>query len=242
MLIYTTFSIVARCERTGKLGVAVSTAVPAVGAICPHARAGVGAICTQSFNNPYYGYDGLRMVAEGLAPEDVLARLTTADPGRAIRQVLVVDAAGNAAAFTGEDCVTWNGQHVGEGYAVAGNMLTGPRTIEAMAETFETTTDQALEERLMRVLEAGQAGGGDKRGRQSAALYVVDKEEYPCCDLRVDDHPQPVAELRRILEVVRAQLFPFMEIMPTRANPAGRTDKAVEALLALSPDKRPQRR
>lgn len=239
MLKFSTFSIAARCDRTGMLGVAVSTAVPAVGALCPHARAGLGAISTQSFNNPYFGIDGIRLLAEGLSSEEVISRLIAGDPDRELRQVIAVDAAGRPAAFTGKECVAWNGQITGPNYAVAGNMLTGPETIQAMASAFESNADKELPERLMRVLEAGQAAGGDKRGRQSASLLVVHREEYPYCDLRVDEHADPVAELRRILEVAKVQLFPFVSTMPTRDNPAGRRDDRVTADLLVPVTERP---
>ena len=171
-LVLTTFSITARCPRTGMLGVGVCTAVPAVGAICPFVKPRLGAIASQSFANPYLGIDGLALLEQGQTAHSALERLIAADPGRARRQLSVVDGAGNAAAFTGQDCIPWHGDHVGPGYVVAANMMVDATTVEAMVEAFEASRDEALPERLLRALEAGDATGGDYRGRQSAALLV----------------------------------------------------------------------
>lgn len=217
-----TFSITARCEKTGQLGIAVSTKLPAVGTLCPFAKAGVGAVATQSFVNPYMGIKGLRYLKAGMSAEEALHRALEEDPGKELRQVCIVDSHGNAVAFTGEQCVGWNGHTIGKNYAAAGNMLVGEETIHAMAKTFEETFELKLSERLMRALEAGQEAGGDKRGRQSAALLVVDKEEYPLVDLRVDEHEDPVKELRRVYTVYEEVLSPRMELLPTLDNPAGK--------------------
>ncbi len=138
-----------------------------------------------------------------------------------IRQVGVVDASGRAAAFTGNATDAWAGHRTGANYSVQGNMLVGGATIDAMAKSFEGTVGLDLAERMMRVLEAGQAAGGDRRGRQSAALLVRGPEVYPLVDLRVDEHPDPVAELRRIFEVAKRELFPFISALPTKERPAG---------------------
>lgn len=241
MLVLTTFSIVARCPRTGMVGVAVCTAVPAVGALCPFAKPGVGAIATQSFVNPYLGIDGLTLLEKGLNAQETLEQLLANDPGRELRQLSVVDRTGTAAAFTGTGCFPWHGHIVGEGYAVAANMMVDDTTVKAMAETFAAHSNDELPERLLQALEAGDATGGDYRGRQSAALLVYEKEEYPCCSLRVDEHRQPVPELRRIFEISRQQLFPFMRLLPTRENPAGSTEVtsgAVGASLLKTVDQR----
>lgn len=219
-----TFSITARCPKTGQFGVAVSTAVPAVGSLCPFAKAGVGAIATQSFVNPYIGVNGLVYLEEGLTAAEVLEKVLAEDPEPELRQVAIVDKNGNSVAFTGEKCDTWNGHSTGENYAVAGNMLVGEKTIEAMAKAFEEKTELSLAERLLCALEAGQAAGGDKRGKQSAALYVVGTEAYPLLDLRVDEHEDPVKELRRVFKVAEQQLSPFLTMLPTRENPAGKFD------------------
>jgi uncharacterized Ntn-hydrolase superfamily protein len=224
MLILTTFSIAARCPRTGMVGVAVCTAVPAVGALCPFAKPKVGAIATQSFVNPYLGIDGLGLLEKGLSAQETLEQLLAGDSGRDVRQLSVVDSKGTVAAFTGKDCIPWHGHVIGDGYAVAANMMVDETTVAAMAHAFEANLNDALPERLLQSLEAGDATGGDYRGRQSAALLVYDKEEYPYRSLRVDEHPRPVAELRRIFEVGRQQLFPFLDVLPTRANPRGPAD------------------
>lgn len=222
-----TFSIVGRCVRTGQLGVAVSTKVPAVGMLCPFARPGVGAIATQSFVNPYLGADGLELLAQGYSAQETLDRLIADDPGRDVRQLGVVDAQGRSAAFSGQSCVGWFGHQTGEHFTAQGNMLVGAETVEAMAAAFATNEAADLPERLLRALEAGQAAGGDKRGRQSAALYVVDRETaYAYRDLRVDEHPDPVAELRRVFAVAQEQLVPFLGRLPTRENPLGHREES----------------
>jgi uncharacterized Ntn-hydrolase superfamily protein len=234
-----TFSIAARCARTGMLGVAVSTAVPGVGGICPFIRPGVGAVSTQSWVNPYLGIDGVAALAEGLSAEQALKKIIEADPGRDVRQVGIVDAAGGSAAWTGKACVSWAGHITGKDFSVQGNMLVGEPTVKAMVQAFEAASELSLPERLLVVLEAGQAAGGDKRGRQSAALKVFWKEEYPYLDLRVDEHRHPVAELRRVFEVARHQLLPFMDGMPTRDNPLGDLPEAIAGRLLTPPPFRP---
>ncbi len=221
MLNLNTFSIVAHDATSGMLGVAISTRVPAVGAVCPFARAGVGAISTQAWTNPLLGIDGLDLLEQGYSAEEALRKLLDADPDLEMRQIIAVDREGRSAAHTGSETDLWQGHRTGDGYAVAGNMLVGEETIIAMAEAFEASADEPLSERLLRALESGQVAGGDKRGRQSAALYVVKSEPYPYLDLRVDEHPDPVAELRRVYEVAKRELLPFVEAMPTRENPKG---------------------
>jgi uncharacterized Ntn-hydrolase superfamily protein len=199
-----TFSIVAFDPKTGDLGVAVASRVLAVGAVVPYAQAGVGAIATQAFANTTYGPKGLALLRKGLTPEQVLKRLLAEDKDREHRQVGIVDAKGRAIAFTGKKCLPWAGHLVGKGYAVQGNILAGEQVVKAMAQAFESTKGE-LAERLMAALEAGESAGGDARGKQSAALLVVRKgggyggfdDRY--IDLRVDDHPEPVKELRRLL-------------------------------------------
>jgi uncharacterized Ntn-hydrolase superfamily protein len=224
MLKLNTFSIAARCERTGQFGVAVSTKLPAVGMLCPFARSGVGAVATQSFVNPYLGIWGLDLLAEGRDAGEVKEALLERDPDPAKRQFTVVDRWGNSAAYTGEESDTWRGDLTGENFAVAGNMLVGEEILQAMAESFRKTEERPLVERLLLALQAGQDAGGDKRGRQSAAVKVVDREEYPYLDLRVDEHPDPVPELRRVYEVAQGSLIPLISMMPTRENPAGNFD------------------
>lgn len=219
-----TFSITARCPDTGMLGVAVSTKLLCVGALCPYVRAGVGAISSQSFVNPYIGINGIELLANGLGVEAVRDQLAVNDEGSALRQFSIVDAVGNAVVYSGTECVEWFGERVGQGYAAAGNMLVGEATITAMADAYEHSAADLFPERLMRALEAGQQAGGDKRGRQSAALKVAHTEDYPLVDLRVDDHAEPVAELRRLWGLYQDQLASVMSMLPTKAHPAGQYD------------------
>ena len=234
-----TFSISARCARTGMLGVAVSTAVPGVGGICPFVKPGIGAVSTQSWVNPYLGMDAIELLSDGKSAEETLKTLMDADPGRAVRQLGVVDSAGRSAAWTGEECVTWAGHQTAPDVSVQGNMLVGAETVDAMFERFAATPDDPLHERLVKVLEAGQAAGGDKRGKQSAAMVVFDKESYPFIDLRVDEHFDPVGELRRVYEVAKHQYLPFMAGMPTRENPLGALGDDVAEMLLRAPADRP---
>ena len=234
-----TFSISARCAETGMLGVAVSTAVPGVGGICPFVRPGIGAVSTQAWVNPYLGIDAIELLAQGKSAEETVGNLIDADPGRAVRQLGIVDAQGGSCAWTGEDCVDWAGHETGPGVSVQGNMLVGPETVAAMFKTFTDTAGESLPERLVKVLEAGQAAGGDKRGKQSAAMVVFDRESYPYLDLRVDEHYAPVAELHRVFEVAKKQYLPFVVGMPTRANPMGALGEEVTDMLMLNPADRP---
>lgn len=234
-----TFSIVARCPQAGTLGVAVATAVPAVGSMCPFAESGVGAVSTQSWVNPYLALAVLDRIRAGSDAEAALAAALAADPSADLRQIGVVDAAGRAAAFTGAACTPWHGQIVGEGFAVQGNMLTGPEVLDTMAAAWRASAGEPLDERLMRALEAADAAGGDRRGKQSASLRVVGTEAYPLLDIRADEHADPVGELRRILGIARLQLMPFVAHMPTRGVPAGPQPASVTAVLALSPPDRP---
>jgi uncharacterized Ntn-hydrolase superfamily protein len=239
MLELNTFSIVGHCDRTGMLGVAVSTAVPAVGAMCPYVRRGIGAVSTQSWVNPYLAIEALRSLDTGSAAPEALEKALSADPGRDLRQIGIVDAQGRSAAWSGPGCTGWFGHITEPHFAVQGNMLIGGETIEAMAEAFRRSQSLDLAERLLLALEAGQAAGGDKRGKQSAALLVHHEEDYPWVDLRVDEHRHPVAELRRILTVARHQLLPFVEGMPRRDRPDAPLPDSVSAILLTSPPYRP---
>ncbi|VWC75961.1 hypothetical protein BLA39750_00872 [Burkholderia lata] len=235
-----TFSIVARCPVAESVGVAVATAIPGAGAICPFGSPH-GAISTQSFNNYYFGVDGLRYLGEGLPAPAVGEALLASDEDRELRQLLLVDNTGRSWAFTGNRCVGECGHMIGEGYAVAGNMLVSREVLKAMARCFEDTAgaELTLAERLLQVLEAGQAAGGDKRGKQSAALKVYSSQSLiPLCDLRVDEHATPVAELRRVYEVAKRELLPFMAAMPTRTALAGNMSESLRELLSMSPEER----
>lgn len=221
MIEFNTFSITARDPVSGALGVAVSTARPCIGALSPFVRARVGAICSQAFLNPYLGIDGMKLLEQGSSAHETLDRVLAGDEYREIRQLAIVDANGEAAAFSGSQCVGWYGDIVGDGFAVAGNMLIGEATLREMRREFLDSTGEDLPERLMRALEAAQSAGGDRRGKQSAALYVATTEEYGYVDIRVDDNPDPVTELRRVFEVVKREFLPFVSQLPTRANPKG---------------------
>ncbi len=205
-----TFSIVGLDPNTGEIGVAVQSKFIAVGAVVPWARAGVGAVATQSFANVGYGPRALELLGAGKPPAEVVSILTADDPGRARRQVGVLSAEGEAAQFTGDGCLGWAGGICGDGFAAQGNILAGREVVEAMAESFRASAGKApLAQRLIDALAAGQAAGGDRRGRQSAALLVV-REGWGYGggndrfrDLRVDDHKTPILELQRIYDLHR---------------------------------------
>jgi uncharacterized Ntn-hydrolase superfamily protein len=198
-----TFSIVAYDSITGELGVAVQSKFLAVGSVVPYAEAGIGAIASQAWGNTTYGPEGLALLRMGISSEQVVDILTAKDKNRTQRQLGIVDAKGMAASYTGEDCLNWAGHIVGDNYAVQGNILAGEKVIKEIARAFEQTKG-TLAEKLLQALEAGQKAGGDRRGRQSAALLVVRKhggysgynDRY--IDLRVDDHPEPIKELKRL--------------------------------------------
>jgi uncharacterized Ntn-hydrolase superfamily protein len=203
----TTYSIVACDLDAGQWGVSTQSKFFAVGSVVPWAEPHVGAIATQSWANPRYGPDGLALLRDGLSAEEVVARLTGADEGRARRQVGVVDAQGGAASYTGANCMAWAGGRTGAGYAAQGNILVSAETVDALAETFEATAGKPLAVRLLDCLDAAQAAGGDRRGQQSAALLVVEQDggyaglSDTLVDLRVDDHRQPLVELRRFYRI-----------------------------------------
>jgi uncharacterized Ntn-hydrolase superfamily protein len=202
-----TYSICACDLEAGQWGVAVQSKFLAVGSIVSWAEPGVGAIATQAWANPRYGPDGLALLGDGLSADEVVARLTDADDGRAERQLGVVDGQGRSASFTGTDCNAWAGHLTGEGYAAQGNILVSADTVAALAETFEATGGKPLAERLLDCLDAAQNAGGDSRGQQSAAILVVGREQGyarlsdKVVDLRVDDHERPLAELRRFFGI-----------------------------------------
>ena len=198
-----TFSIAARDAGTGMLGVAVASKVLAVGASCPFVRAGVGAISSQAYLNPALGVHGLELLSQGLDAEETLATILADDDGREWRQLNIVDSLGRSAAFGGQRTDPWSEVRTGPEYALGGNLLVGPQTVAAMEKSFLHDVSAPFGERLMRVLEAADAAGGDMRGKQSAALYVVYRQPVPYINLRVDDHPEPIRELRRLLDMAR---------------------------------------
>lgn len=201
-----TFSIVAHDRARGEWGVAVQSKFIAVGAVVPWARAEVGAVATQALANVAYGPEGLALLAKGTSAPDVVKKLTAADAKREDRQLGVVDAKGGAASYTGKKCMEWAGHEVGDGFACQGNILFGPSVVRAMARAYETTPGD-LPERFLAALSAGQREGGDRRGMQSAAMLIVRKDGgYDAgsdrwVDVRVDDHPSPIEELRRVFKL-----------------------------------------
>jgi uncharacterized Ntn-hydrolase superfamily protein len=211
-----TFSIVARDPQTGWLGLATSSKALAAGATPECVKFGVGAIASQAFANPYLAIDGLRLLEDGLPAERVVERVIESDRGRDLRQLGIVDHEGRVAAYTGERCIPWAGHLIGSGYVCLGNILEGKDVVKAMATAFERSGGDPLYERLVRALEAGQEAGGDRRGRQAAGVRVLAEAEYPLCDLRVDDHPDPVAELRRILGLFKKNAAQSLGTRPRR--------------------------
>jgi uncharacterized Ntn-hydrolase superfamily protein len=199
-----TYSIVACDLDAGQWGVAVQSKFLAVGAIVPWAEPQIGAVATQSYANPRYGPDGLALLRQGRSAQEVLDELVAADDERTHRQAGIVDAKGGSATYTGEECMDWAGGRTGAGYAAQGNILVSGETVDALADTFEATAGKPLVERLLDCLDAAQAAGGDRRGQQSAALLVVEKDggyaklSDVIVDLRVEDHERPLEELRRL--------------------------------------------
>jgi uncharacterized Ntn-hydrolase superfamily protein len=207
--IVATYSIAACDLDAGQWGVATQSKFLAVGSVVPWAKPGVGAIATQAYANPRYGPEGLGLLREGTSAEEAVERLIAADDDRDHRQLGIVDGRGTAATYTGSECYEWAGGRTGECYAAQGNILVSAATVDAIAETFEMFTGP-LAERLLACLDAAQAAGGDRRGQQSAALLVVEHDggygglSDDLVDIRVDDHPRPLEELRRIYELHEA--------------------------------------
>ncbi|UUX50990.1 DUF1028 domain-containing protein [Nisaea acidiphila] len=221
-----TWSIVAREPETGRFGIAVSTCAFAVGAICPWARAGIGALSTQAHTNPMHGALGIELMAKGLSVGEALSMTLGHDAGRDIRQVHGVDGKGKTFTHTGSSCVDWCGHASGENVTVAGNMLAGPAVVADTLARYEASAGLEFGDRLLTALEAGEAAGGDKRGRQSAALIVQGAEPYREADIRVDDHPEPVAELRRLFTIYADTRRAYMQTMGNIQDFAGIVDDA----------------
>ena len=221
-----TWSLIAR-DDSGAFGVAVASRFFAVGALCPHAASAIGALSTQALVNPLYAPAALEAMARNTDPAEIVRTLTRADEGREHRQLHLIDRDGRIAAHTGTACIDWCGQRVGAGFSVAGNMLAGPRVLSDTASAFEANRALPFAERLIVALAAGEAAGGDKRGKQAAALIVYTTEVYPALDLRVDDHADPIVELRRLYEVSLERFQPFVACLPRAGDPHGVTDRAV---------------
>jgi uncharacterized Ntn-hydrolase superfamily protein len=222
-----TWSIIARDSQTGQIGIAVATRFFAVGARVPHIAPGLGGIATQALVNPYYGIDGVKLLREGRSPREVIDTLVATDDGREARQLHVMDAQGRIAAHTGKECIDWCGHIQGEGFSLAGNMLAGAAVLDDTAKAYMANAALPFAQRLIAAMKAGEAAGGDKRGKQSAALLIHSEEEWSDLDLRVDDHTDPLAELERLEQVSRERWVHFRPFLPTRKNPAGITDRAV---------------
>jgi uncharacterized Ntn-hydrolase superfamily protein len=221
-----TWSIIAKDSATGQFGIAVATKFFAVGARVPHIAPGIGGVATQALVNPYYGIDGVKLLQDGRSPQEIVSALLATDEGRESRQLHIMDAQGRIAAHTGKDCVDWCGHVAGDGFSIAGNMLAGPAVLDETAKAYRANAALPFAQRLIVAMQAGEAVGGDKRGKQSAALLVNEGEEWSALDLRVDDHSDPLAELERLERVSRERWVHFRKFLPTRSNPAGITDRA----------------
>jgi uncharacterized Ntn-hydrolase superfamily protein len=224
-----TWSIVAHDPNREAFAVVVATKAFAVGAYCPFVRTGVGAVSTQSITNRYLGPAILDAMARGLAPAAAIEGALAGDEGRGLRQVHAVDSKGRTAAWTGQNCVEWCGSVSAGGISVAGNMLAGEATIAATLTAWKAGSDRLMPDRMMAAMEAGEAAGGDRRGKQSAAMVMVTTEDFPDLSLRVDDHTDPLGELRRLLGIWTAGSA-RPGTAPSKANPSGLTDlDAIEA-------------
>ncbi len=219
-----TWSLVGRDPATGAFGVCVATRAFAVGARVPHVASGVGAIATQANTNALYGTRGLALLRAGTPARDIVRILTEADAGRDHRQLHVQDATGGIAAHTGASCVDWCGHLVRDAFSVAGNMLAGPQVIEETARFYEAHASLPFPRRLIGALRAGEAVGGDKRGKQSAALRIYSTEDYPDFDLRVDDHAEALADLARLERVSRERFAYARLFSPRHDDPVGLLD------------------
>jgi len=222
-----TWSIIARDKATGCFGIAVATKFFAAGARVPFIAAGVGAIATQALVNPFYGTRGLQLLRDGKPAEAVVNALIAGDDGRNHRQVHIIDANARIAAHTGTECIGWHGHVAGKDFSVAGNMLAGARVLDATAGAYLAGEKLPFPRRLVAAMLAGEAAGGDKRGKQSAALLIYGEEEWSDLDLRVDDHAEPLAELDRLERVSRERWMSFRRFLPGRRDPVGVTDRSI---------------
>ena len=230
-----TWSIIAREPATGRIGIIVASKFFAVGSMVPHIKTGIGAVASQAFVNPYYGPRGLALMSAGASVEDAVNLLVVADEGRDNRQLHAMTAEGRFQAYTGAKCIDWCGHLLSDGFSVAGNMLAGPAVIEDTAKEFAAQSNLPLARRLIAAMHAGERAGGDKRGKQSAALLIHDGEDYPLLDLRVDDHQDPLTELARLETVARDRWLHFRRVMPRAGLPDGLTDRReLDAFIAAS--------
>ena len=221
-----TWSIIGRDAATNRIGIIVATKFFAVGSRVPHIKTGVGAVASQAFVNPFFGAQGIALLQAGATADDVVRLLTNADEGRDHRQLHAMDRNGRFAAFTGSACIDWCGHRIDDGFSVAGNMLAGPAVIEETARAYSGAAKLPFARRLITAMKAGEAAGGDKRGKQSAALLIHDDQDYSLLDLRVDDHADPLAELTRLESIARERWVHFRRFMPSRENTSGLVDRA----------------
>jgi uncharacterized Ntn-hydrolase superfamily protein len=221
-----TWSIVFRERDSGRIAIAVATKFFAVGARVPYIEPQKGAVATQALLNPLYGVDGLKLIRDGVAAQDIVRILTSRDEGQAHRQLHVLGADRKFAAHTGADCVPWCGHWIGENFSVAGNMLAGPQVVSETVRVLRERSDLELPRRLITALKAGEKVGGDRRGKQSAALVIYGNDEYSELDLRVDDHVEPLLELARLEAASRERWTLFRTFLATRQKPAGIYDRA----------------
>jgi uncharacterized Ntn-hydrolase superfamily protein len=221
-----TWSILVRDRTAGALGAAVASRFFAVGAICVHVEGGVAALATQALVNPRYAVQAMPRLRAGEPPEAVVASVVTSDPGALQRQFHILDATGRSCQHTGADCITWAGHVRGDDVSVAGNMLAGPQVVQRTLEAYLGGTG-GMAERLIAAMEAGEAAGGDKRGKQSAALKICTHDPYPDLDIRADDHPDPLAELRRLYHVSLERFAVFRRFVPGGDSEWGTLDRAV---------------
>jgi uncharacterized Ntn-hydrolase superfamily protein len=222
-----TWSIIARERKSGKFGIAVATRFFAVGALVPYIAPGAGAVATQALVNPFFGVNGLKLLRAGRSAAATVSTLVAGDAGRDHRQLHVMDRDGDCAAHSGKRCVPWCGHQGGEDFSVAGNMLAGPQVLDETASAYAAAHALPFARRLIAALRAGEAAGGDKRGKQSAALLIHADEDWPELDLRVDDHPDPLAELERLERVSREFFVHFARFLPSTRDPVGITDRAI---------------
>ena len=221
-----TWSILVRDPVTGALGAAVATRFFAVGALAIHVEGEVAALATQALINPMYAVHGMARLRAGEPPDAIAAVLLAEDAGRDHRQLHMIDAQGRIGQYTGKDCVAWCGSVRGADVSVAGNMLAGSAVVERTLAAFERAAG-TLADRLLTALEAGEAAGGDKRGKQSAAMKIATRDPYPDLDIRIDDHPDPLAELRRLHAVSQERFAVFRRFLPGTDSPCGVFDRAV---------------
>lgn len=227
-----TYSLLAKDPETGFLGLVVASRFFAVGALCPWSEGATGAVMTQALVNPELGPNALQLLRHGHRVADVRDMLIAQDEGRDQRQLHLIDIDGNTAAHTGKNCVDWFGHINDQGLSVAGNMLAGEAVIQATFDQFRADTKAPIVDRLINAMQAGEDAGGDKRGRQSIALRIQGPECYPRLDMRVDDHHDPITELRRIYGVACERFIPFSAGMPRAGRPYGILDRtAIEHVI-----------